>query len=107
MSGLEKLNIGKNFSSVQEDKLKRLSNLPEIVKLNCRGQEIETELRFEPEWMPLPERRACRIIAYQDMPDLSEKSSWPALQSWMISTLEQMHSVFGWRVKNLVRDLGP
>lgn len=42
---------------------------------------IEAELDFELIWMPLPERRACRIIAYHPMRDLSNKASWPDLQT--------------------------
>lgn len=65
---------------------------------------IEAELDFELIWMPLPERRACRIIGYHPMRDLSNKASWPDLQTWMISALEQMQRSFARRVKSLTSE---
>ena len=62
---------------------------------------IETEVDFELVWMPLPERRACRIIGYHPMKDLSDKDSWDELQDWMVSALEQMQRAFAPRVKTL------
>lgn len=62
---------------------------------------IETEVDFKLVWMPLPERRACRIIGYHPMKDLSDKNSWDELQEWMVSALEQMQRAFARRVKTL------
>jgi len=62
---------------------------------------IQAKIDFELVWMPLPERRACRVIGYHPLPDLANKTSWPALQSWMINALEQMHDTFAPRVRNL------
>jgi hypothetical protein len=65
---------------------------------------IEAELNFELVWMPLPERRACRIIGFLPMKDLSNKASWDELQTWMVSALEQMQNTFARRVKNLTSE---
>lgn len=65
---------------------------------------IEAELDFELVWMPLPERRACRIIGYYPMQDLSHKGRWDELQTWMVSALEQMQRVFARRVKTLTSE---
>lgn len=62
---------------------------------------IQAKIDFELVWMPLPERRACRVIGYHPLPDLANKTSWPALQSWMVNALEQMHKTFAPRVRNL------
>ncbi|MEO1150664.1 MAG: DUF4268 domain-containing protein [Pseudomonadota bacterium] len=65
---------------------------------------IEAEIDFELVWMPLPERRACRIVGYQPISDLSNKGSWDELQTWLVSALEQMQKAFARRVKNLTSD---
>ena len=65
---------------------------------------IDAEVDFELVWMPLPERRACRIIGHHPMRDLSNKQSWDALQTWMISALEQMQTTFARRVKSLTSE---
>ena len=66
---------------------------------------IDAEVDFELVWMPLPERRACRIIGYHPLADLADKTSWPELQTWMINALEQMHTTFGSRVRNLSSEI--
>lgn len=66
---------------------------------------IEADISLEMVWMPLPERRACRIVSYHPMADLSDKDSWSELQDWMIDALEQMHRTFARRVKNLNSDV--
>lgn len=62
---------------------------------------IDAEMDFDLVWMPLPERRACRIIGYHPMKDLSDKGGWDELQIWMVSALEQMQKAFARRVKTL------
>ena len=62
---------------------------------------IESELNFELVWMPLPDKKACRIIGYHPMKDFSDKDSWITLQEWMVPALEQMHTTFSRRVRNL------
>ncbi|MEL6919663.1 MAG: DUF4268 domain-containing protein [Pseudomonadota bacterium] len=62
---------------------------------------IEAEIDFALEWMPLPERRACRIIAYHPLRNLADTQSWDGLQDWMVSALEQMQKAFARRVKAL------
>ena len=70
--------------------------------LDSRGNPtIEAEVTFDLVWMPLPDRRACRIIGYHPMKNLADKASWPELQAWMIPALEQMQKTFGRRVKGL------
>ena len=65
---------------------------------------IEAELDFDLVWMPLPERRACRIIGFHPMKDLSDKNSWADLQTWLVSALEQMQQAFSRRVKTLTSE---
>jgi hypothetical protein len=38
------------------------------------------------------------------MKDLSNKTSWDGLQTWMVSALEQMQNTFARRVKNLTSE---
>lgn len=70
-------------------------------QLEENRREIEAEFGVELDWMPLPERRACRIIGFHPKKNLADKSSWEQLQAWMISALEQMHKTFAKRVRNL------
>lgn len=65
---------------------------------------IQAELDFELDWMPLPERRACRIIGFHSMQDFSDKDRWPDLQTWIVSALEQMQRTFAQRVKTLTSE---
>lgn len=65
---------------------------------------IHDELGFELEWLPLPNRRACRLIAFHPMTDLTVSEDWPELQNWMVETLEKMQFCFGSRVKSLVSE---
>ncbi|SHE87471.1 protein of unknown function [Litoreibacter ascidiaceicola] len=73
-------------------------------QLELDKKTIEAELDFELVWMPLPERRACRIIGYHSMDDLSEKRRWPELQGWLVSALEQMQKTFARRVRTLTSE---
>ncbi|AUR10515.1 hypothetical protein PhaeoP48_00502 [Phaeobacter inhibens] len=74
-------------------------------QLELDRETIEAELSFDLVWMPLPERRACRIIGFHPMKDLSQKDSWEDLQTWMVSALEQMQKTFARRVKNLTSEV--
>lgn len=60
----------------------------------------ETDLSLD--WQPLPNKQACRISTDIDIEDPSDKSSWPELQEWTVSTLEEIHRCFARRVKSLV-----
>jgi hypothetical protein len=73
-------------------------------QLELDKETIDAELSFDLVWMPLPERRACRIIGFHPMKDLSQKESWEDLQTWMVSALEQMQKTFARRVKNLTSE---
>ncbi|MEO0953172.1 MAG: DUF4268 domain-containing protein [Pseudomonadota bacterium] len=70
-------------------------------QLEEERETIEAEVNFNLVWMPLPDRRACRIIGHHPMENLADKASWPELQAWMIPALEQMQKTFGRRVKGL------
>lgn len=65
---------------------------------------IESELGFSPEWMELPQRRACRIIRFRDAFDLPHKARWPECHRWMIETLEAFNRVFRDRIRLLDAD---
>ncbi|WP_108836706.1 DUF4268 domain-containing protein [Tateyamaria sp. Alg231-49] len=73
-------------------------------QLEEEREAIEAEIGFELVWMPLPERRACRIIGFHPMKDLSDKSSWNELLTWIVPALEQMHNAFARRVKDLTSE---
>ncbi|AFO86749.1 DUF4268 domain-containing protein [Phaeobacter inhibens] len=73
-------------------------------QLELDKETIEADLDFELVWMPLPERRACRIIGFHPMKDLSDKRSWNELQIWLVAALEQMQQAFARRVKSLTSE---
>lgn len=62
---------------------------------------IHQELGFELEWMPLPNRQACRLIVFRSVENLTDEVSWPEPHDWMIETLEKMQKCFAPRVKTL------
>ena len=70
-------------------------------QLQLEQEVIGTEIGLELEWLPLPNKSACRIIAHHPMKALAERAAWPSLHDWMVDALERMHRVFAPRVKKL------
>ncbi|MCE2517027.1 MAG: DUF4268 domain-containing protein [Alphaproteobacteria bacterium] len=66
--------------------------------LHAQKAEIERELGFSPDWLPL-EGKKVSAIWYSRDGDISDKSQWPELHNWMITHLEKMDKVFRPRVK--------
>jgi hypothetical protein len=61
-------------------------------ELGCPGQL---------EWMPLPDRQACRIALYKDIDDLSDRDGWPDAFAWLLEWAEKFRQTFGDRVRSL------
>ena len=54
--------------------------------------------------MPLPEKRASRIVPYRPSSPLSDQSRWAEYRVWMRDQLEAFDRVFRPRVKALNPD---
>ncbi|MBQ4824323.1 DUF4268 domain-containing protein [Leisingera sp. HS039] len=65
---------------------------------------IESDLGFAPEWLPLPEKRACRIILYKQSCPLSDEARWPEYHDWMVEKLDAFNHAFRLRVRDLDPD---
>lgn len=66
--------------------------------------EIESDLGFAPEWLPLPEKRACRIILYKQSCPLADEARWPEYHDWMVEKLDAFNRAFRLRVRDLDPD---
>lgn len=53
------------------------------------------------EWMPLPERKSCRIAIYQEVASLDSRDHWQQAFEWLLSWAEKFKSSFAARVKAL------
>lgn len=66
--------------------------------------EIEKDLGFSPEWLPLPNKQASRIVTYIENCALDNKDRWDEYQNWMFKTLDAFNNAFRERVINLDLD---
>ena len=73
-------------------------------ELESAKADIESDLGFAPDWLPLPNKKVSRISIYKDSCPLDEKDRWPEYRAWFISHLEDFERVFRPRVKALNRD---
>ena len=66
--------------------------------------DIENDLGFAPEWLPLPQKRACRIILYKHACPLADEARWSEYRDWMVEKLDEFSRVFRLRVRDLDPD---
>lgn len=64
-------------------------------------QRIDEELGFKPEWMPLPDKKACRILFTRSVSDVLDERQWADYRQWFKTTLERFDKVFRPRVRAL------
>ena len=69
-------------------------------KLHDDRENIERELGFEPEWLPLEDKKVSAIWYRRDG-NFKDESRWDEYHQWIIEHLEKMDAVFRPRVKNL------
>ena len=70
-------------------------------KLKKQQDDIEEDLKGQRlEWMPLPNKKACRIRVVKAT-DPSIEDGWPDQQEWIASTLERFDNAFRARIKAL------
>ena len=69
-------------------------------KLKGQQDEIERDLGQSLEWMPLPNKKACRIRAVKEA-DPSIEDDWSDQHEWIASMLERFDSAFRARIKAL------
>lgn len=62
---------------------------------------IEQELQASPDWMELPERKACRIVLYRQNVDPLDASRREDYMNWMQEKLELFSRVFRPRIRDL------
>lgn len=67
--------------------------------------EIDATIALPLNWDPLPGKQACKISTDIDAADLSDRSSWPELQSWLVRALEEFYSCFAPKVKAIESDV--
>lgn len=72
--------------------------------LRAQQKEIEGDLGFSPEWRPLPNKQASRIVTYFENCLLDEKDRWDEYQDWMYKILDAFNCAFRERVLNLDLD---
>jgi len=69
---------------------------------------IEREARCRLEWEELPDRRDSRVAVYLSDADPEDQSDWGRQHQWLAARLDDLHRVFGPRVKLLdVKDWRP
>lgn len=73
--------------------------------LEDQKEEIEEELG-PLEWMPLPEKEACRIVQAKEG-DIEDQEAWPDLLSWCLNRAEAFHECFHPRVQALALESRP
>ena len=85
------------------------------VELNIRGddakahyyllfdqkEEIEASIESTLVWMELPDKKASRIVLFNDGCDLKDEGDWPRQHKWFIASLEKFDNTFRNRVKSL------
>jgi len=69
--------------------------------LHAEKAEIEQELGVSPEWMELPDRKACRIVLYRQDVDPLDADRREDYMNWMQEKLELFSRVFRPRIRDL------
>ena len=72
--------------------------------LHQQREAIEQELDYPLEWEELPARRDCRISSYLNSVNPEDESDWSRQQEWLAKRLNDMHSVFFSRLRELNAD---
>jgi hypothetical protein len=62
--------------------------------LESRKQEIEVELGYPLTWMPLENKKACRIGIFHTVDDVSDTEKWNDHHKWLLEKSEQFHKIF-------------
>lgn len=70
-------------------------------QLEVQKAEIEQALGFEMEWLPLPDRDACRIVVFREDSSLQDAAQWPDYCAWLADKVRKLSEVFGPRIKAL------
>ncbi len=73
-------------------------------RLEAERASIEAELdldRQQLDWMPLPDKKASRIILTKDIGTLDDRDRWSECYAWMLDWAEKFKSVFSDRIKNM------
>ncbi|UWR64815.1 DUF4268 domain-containing protein [Phaeobacter inhibens] len=70
-------------------------------QLLAMKDEIDGTFGLTLDWDPLPSKQACKISTDIQAAGISDRSSWPKLQSWLVATLEEMYSCFAPKVRVL------
>lgn len=89
----EKIGVG---LYIQHDKAKAFFHLLELQK-----SPIENELGFQPVWLELPNRAACRIVSFLNDADPTDETRWPEYRHWLMENLEKFDRVFRQRIRAL------
>ena len=85
------------------------------VELNIRGddakahynllfeqkEEIEASIESTLVWMELPDKKASRIVLFNDGCDLKDEDDWSRQHKWFIASLEKFDNTFRNKVKSL------
>jgi hypothetical protein len=69
-------------------------------RLQAERTQIDSELSFPVRWVNDPTRVSCKIVTSQSV-DLYNEADWPNQYQWLLEKLEELHRVFGPRVKRL------
>ena len=72
--------------------------------LQQQREAIEQELDYPLEWEELPARRDCRISSYLNSVNPEDESDWSRQHEWLAKRLNDMHSVFFPRLRELNAD---
>ncbi|MBT7769672.1 MAG: DUF4268 domain-containing protein [Rhodospirillales bacterium] len=72
-----------------------------FIELETEKAEIEEALGFMPIWKALPEKRASRILFYNQGCPLDDQDRWPEYRAWITKHLEDFDRVFRPRVRQL------
>ena len=72
-----------------------------FTELENQRAAIEAELGYELHWDPLPTGQDTRISISLADSDPQDKTDWPRQHDWLAKRLNELHSVFSPRVRNL------
>ena len=60
-----------------------------FAQLEKRKAEIESAFEYSMDWLPLPDKKACRIH-YVKTVDGYDKANWPDMISWMVEHMQKL-----------------
>ncbi|MCK0106952.1 DUF4268 domain-containing protein [Marinobacter sp. S0848L] len=97
--GKHEIRVGLSLQNSQAE-----ANTFVFERLEAQKAELEAGLGHALDWLPLPNKKACRI-QYAKAVDGYDKANWPEMISWLVEHMTKLESVLSGPLKSINQQL--